>query len=285
MSTGADPHRRDRGYALVAAVAAVAVFAFLAFQVLASNQGSIATVAAETRRARLTAAADAGIAIAIHGLTAEDRGQRWSPDGRVHTIRFGDIDLSVTVEDERGKAPLNALTDGQARALFAGAGASGDQLDALVAEFRDWVTDPASGVDTSAAPALRANGQPVRHGPMSTVGELAALPDMTLGLLARIAPAVTVFGEEAGTGFNAEYASPLAKAAVDGDALADPETLDNQTQVAGERPDEAIADATPAGAFTIRVIARDRNGAQTHRMEVIECTGGGPHPYWVRYAE
>jgi hypothetical protein len=36
---------------------------------------------------------------------------------------------------------------------------------------------------------------------------------------------------------------------------------------------------------TVRVTARDRGGAQTHRMAIIELTGDSNRPYWVRYTE
>ena len=74
--------RGERGYALVAAVAAVAAFAYIAFQVLAASQGGVAIVSGRLQQARLSAAADAGIALAVHNLATSDRTLRWSIDGR-----------------------------------------------------------------------------------------------------------------------------------------------------------------------------------------------------------
>ena len=76
------------------------------------------------------------------GLSARDRGQRWAMDGRPRTMTFGETLLTVTVEGERGKAPLRQLDDSQARTLFAEAGATGESLEALVAEVRDWQNAP-----------------------------------------------------------------------------------------------------------------------------------------------
>ena len=125
----------ERGFALVAAVAGVAACAYISFQVLASDQGAIAIADARVEQARLTAAADAGIFIALHGLGADDRAARWPIDGRTRQVKFNGVDLAVTVEDERGKAPLAGLNGNQARVLFSGAGVSGERLDALVSEF------------------------------------------------------------------------------------------------------------------------------------------------------
>ena len=74
--------RRDAGYALVVAVVAVGAFAFIAYQVLAADRGVIASVSARVEQARLAAAADAGVMMAIHGVGQEDESQRWSIDGR-----------------------------------------------------------------------------------------------------------------------------------------------------------------------------------------------------------
>jgi general secretion pathway protein K len=276
--------RREGGYALVAAVTSVLAFAYIAFQVLAADEGGIGAVAARINQAKLSAAADAGIALAVHALADPDRGARWSLDGRPHQAGFAGDELTIVLEDERGKAPLAGLNDAQARALFAGGGATGDRLDALVTEFRDWQTEG----DTMSNAAGAQSGSPVRHGPIRTVGELAGLKDMDPALLARITPAVTVFFEENGP-FLPKHASPLALATMNADieeASASGSSLDG-AESAAERPaEELAADENLQGrTVTVRVTARDRGGAQTHRMAIIELTGDGRQPYWVRYVE
>ncbi len=277
---------RERGYALVAAVTAVAAFAYIAFEVLAADRGGIAIAAGRAEQARLAAAADAGISLAIHGLAADDRGVRWSIDGRPRRLEFDGVDLTVTVEDERGKAPLSGLNDAQARALFAGAGAAGDRLDALVAEFRDWQSDEAAAPDSYDSLLAPPPGPPVRHGPFRTVGELAALKDMDSVIFARIAPVVTVFFEDNGP-FEPSHAQPLAQAAMSADSLENPDQIDNEQQIAGQRPDEELAsDVDLTGRpLTIKVVAHGPGGARTHRMAIIEMTGDKAQPYWVRYVE
>lgn len=285
MSNRTGSTRREDGYGLVAAVTAVAAFAILSFQVVAADRGGIELALGRVQQARLAAAADAGISLAIHGLAADDRGARWSIDGRPRRLEFDGVDLTVTVEDERGKAPLSALSDSQARALFAGAGAGSDRLDALVTEFRAWQTEDNTAPDADSPPSVLAV-PPVRHGPFRTVGELAALRDMDPSIFVRIAPAVTVFFEDYGP-FEPANASPLAKAAMSGDTLENPDQLDNEAKVDAQRPDEELAadDHLIGRTLTIRVVARDRDGARTHRMEIIEMTGDKAQPYWVRYVE
>src|SRR5580658_5734819 len=101
--------RREHGFAMVAAVAAVGAFAFISFEVLAADRGVISSVSARIEQARLAAAADAGMMMAIHGLGQEDASQRWAIDGKSRELVFRGVDLLVTVQDERGKAPLDGL--------------------------------------------------------------------------------------------------------------------------------------------------------------------------------
>jgi general secretion pathway protein K len=275
----------DGGYALVAAIVAVAAFAYMAYDVLAADRGAIASASARLEQARLAAAADAGIALAVHGLAAEDVNARWSNDGRTRQLEFAGVDLTVTVEDERGKAPLSGLDNIEARALFAGAGATGQQLDHLVAEFRDWQSDPVAGVDLSGLEFPTADGRPIRHGPFRTVDEMAALQDMTPEVFAKVAPATTVFFEDTG-GFDAEHAQPLAKAAMSVDALQVPDEADTEAGTANAQPVEELQTQILTGVpMTVRVVARDRSGARAVRMEIIELTGDPANPYWVRFAQ
>jgi general secretion pathway protein K len=285
MSAKPARSRRDGGYALVAAVTSVTAFAYIAFQVLAADEGGIAAVAARVEQAKLSASADAGVALAVHALAAEDRGARWSLDGRPHEIEFAGDDLTIVLEDERGKAPLQGLNDAQVRSLFAGAGATGDRLTALVTEFRDWQTEPESGSDIQATP----DGSPVRHGPIRTLGELAALKDMDPTLLARMAPAVTLFFEENGP-FVPEHASRLALATMRADLDLEEGAADQAVRGPDapiQRPEEDLAadDDLRGHTLTVRVTARAPTGAQTHRMAIIELTGDSHQPYWVRYVE
>ena len=274
--------RRDSGYALVAAVTAVAAFAYIAFQVLAANMGGIASVQGRIEQARLAAAADAGINLAIHGLAIDDPAQRWSIDGRARHLAFQDTDLTIVVEDERGKAPLAGLTDAQARVLFQGAGA-GDRAESLVAELRDWQTEDDTIVDQNAPPPP---GPPVRHGPIRTIGELAALPDMDANTFARVAPVVTVFFEESG-GFEPRNAKPLAIAAMSDLGGVDQEQVEQQAAIASQHADEEISvdDHLLGRTLTVRVTARGRDGARTTRMAIVELTANPAQPYWIRYVE
>lgn len=123
---------REAGYAMVVAIAGMMAFAYISLEAVAVNRGAIASVAGQLERARLKAAADAGIALAIHGLGIEDASRRWDIDGTAKTFALGNMLLSVTVEDERGKIPVNRLDEDQVRAMFSAIGMTGNRLDTLV---------------------------------------------------------------------------------------------------------------------------------------------------------
>jgi len=284
---------RERGFALVAAVAAVAAFAYVSFEVMAADRGVIAGVSARVEQAKLAAAADAGMMMAIHGLGQEDVSQRWAIDGRTRELRFDGIDLQVSVQDERGKAPLDGLNPAQARSLFEGAGATGDRLDALVNELRDFQSaeedNPASVADAtgggaSAAAQGFATAQ-VRQGGFRIVGDLMSLKDMDADLYDHLATSVTVFFEESGP-FEPTHATPLAAAAMSAQEAESPEELAAEKSDENETPEETIVDDNLVGrTLTLTVVARDRNKARTDREAIIELTGAKPAPYWVRYVE
>ncbi|MGZ8370533.1 MAG: hypothetical protein ACXWVH_05710, partial [Caulobacteraceae bacterium] len=202
--------KADSGYAMVAAVAAIAAFGYIALEVLSADRTTLVGLQARATQARLTAAADAGVAMAIHGLAIEDRVDRWAIDGRPRALTFDGASLVVTVEDERGKIPLNNIDEDQTERMFEAAGASPLQAQTLTDAFLDWRDDDDDprphGAEAEAYPAGAAKP---RNGAFQTVGELALIRGMTPEIYNRIAPAATVFFGESG-GFSAATSRPLA---------------------------------------------------------------------------
>jgi len=64
--------RRERGYATIAAIVGVVAFGLIAFELLAQNRGVLAEVRGEAEHAKLVAACDAGLYMAISGLATAD---------------------------------------------------------------------------------------------------------------------------------------------------------------------------------------------------------------------
>ena len=53
---------------MIAAIVSVAAFGFIAYQLIAQDRGVLAEVRGESEQAKLTAACNAGLYMAIHGL-------------------------------------------------------------------------------------------------------------------------------------------------------------------------------------------------------------------------
>jgi general secretion pathway protein K len=278
---------REQGYAMVAAIAGVAAFGFIAFEILAVHRGVIASVKGQVENARLTAAADAGVAAAVWGLAQPDSSQRWTIDGRSRHFQFGDTRLTIVVEDEHGKIPVNRLNEDQVRQMFAAAGVTGNRLDQLVDCFEDWQDeDDDKRPNGAEAPDYAPLGFKPRNGDFETVGELAMVKGMDLALYNKLAPSLTVFFGETGA-FSVEDAQPLALAVLSGTGLNSPDVIERERELAGEKP--AMQDQQAVNLIgrplTVRVLAQDQEGARFQRNVIIEFTGARPHPYWVRYVE
>jgi general secretion pathway protein K len=280
--------RGDRGYAMVAAVAGIAAFAMIAFQTLAANRGAIASVTGQIENARLAAAADAGVAAAIYGLSIPDPKQRWTIDGRVRVVQFGGMALQIFVEDEHGKIPINRLNEDQVRQMFAAAGVSGKPLDTLVDCFEDWQDeDDDKRPDGAEAPDYLPLGIKPRNGDIRTVGEMAVIKGMNEALYERLAPSLTVFFGETGS-FSVENAQPLALAVLSGTSVNSPDVIERERELAGEKP--ALDTGAPpinltGRPLTIRVSVRDAMGGAFVRDTIVELTGNKVTPFWIRYAE
>lgn len=239
---------REKGYAMVAAVATTAFFAYVAVQAIASARSAVTSARAEAVRARLSADADAGMALAAHGLGLADPAQRWRLIGERREVEFDGTRLLISVEDEGGKIPLNFIARPQLVQLFGQAGASAAEADALSDE-------------------LLAERQADPRG-LSALDQLAALKDMTPALYARIGPVVTVASPI--ETFDPRTASPLALSVMRSGLRESP----------GSQP--LPAPTLTGRAFTIRIEATDGRGGGLFRTYVVEITGSRARPYVVR---
>jgi general secretion pathway protein K len=275
---------RDGGYALVAAVAAMAAFSLIALEILAGGRGWDLESAAQIQRAKLEAAADAGVMAAVHGLAAEKLADRWAIDGRPRPMGLGDVNLIITIEDERGKVPINELSEDQVRDLFSAAGISGDRLDILVDSFEDWTGDAGDPRPNGAQTAYyQPFGLRPRNGALRTVDELIHVRGMDLALFSRLAPSLTVnFGESGG--FDASTAQPFAVKVMEGGGADTVDAIERERKAAGQSTALAMpSDESLVGRIlTVRVVATDAAHGQFERSELLELTGDKANPYWVR---
>jgi general secretion pathway protein K len=278
--------RRERGYAMIAAIVGVAAFGFIAFALLAQNRGVLAEVRGEAEQAKLAAACNAGLYAAIAGLATTDATQRWGIDGRPRVMPFGDTTLTITVEDERGKIPLNGIIEEEVHDLFAAVGVAGTQLDALTDSFEDWADSDNSARPAGAeAQAYASLGYKPRNAGFRTLGELRMLKGMTNDIFTRIAPATTVFFGESG-GFSESTSQPLALEVLGETAANSPEVIERERELAGQVPiPQTLAKVSLIGrTLTVRVEAR-KGATYLKRTAIVELIGNNGPGYWLRYLD
>lgn len=273
---------------MVLAVAGMMAFAYVSFEAVAVNRGATIAVAGQVERARLKAAADSAIAVAIEGLAIEDAKQRWSIDGKPKVLAIGAMAVKIAVEDERGKIPINRLDEDQVRTMFADVGVTGNRLDTLVDSFEDWQDEDDDARPNGAeAPYYQPFGIKPRNGSFHTVDELIEVRGMDRNLYAQLKPALTVFFGDAG-GFSVPTSQPLALAVMSGVGGLPGQPPDQ------EQPDPD-QDASPAfdpsaesyigRPLTVRVTVHDSDGGVFNRAVIVELTGSKTDPYWIRYLD
>ncbi len=254
--------RGQRGFALPAAIVALAVFALVALTVVDEGRGRTALLAGRLVQARLSAAADAGIALAIEGV-ARPGNARWPVDGRPHGVNFDGVALQIAVEDERGRLPLNAIDGRLLRALLGALGLQGERREALARMI-----------------------EAARQRPFRTLEAMAALPGMDAGLLARLGPVLSFVPRADAGSVDARYAGPFVRAVLDWAPVMErvpdgfPVLLARHQQ---DRPtawaaDDALAQKIVRITVTAGLGARDR----LMRLAVVEFTGDAARPFVVR---
>ena len=272
----------EQGFALITAVIGMALFALLTLALLDTGRGTAATARATIVHARLAAAADAGLAIAVANLGSTDRTRRWSIDGRTRRFDFAGCQIGIRVEDERGKVPLNQITDEQVRVLFTAAGVGGEALDSAVDGFLDWRDDDdevrENGAEASYYERL---GYRPRNGALRSIEELSAIRGLDPGTVERLRPFVAVYRDQRG-GFDERYAQPVALAVMNG-GQAGPAAIQRARELAGQQVAIDLADSeTLVGRpLTVRVEVRG-DGGTVRRATLLELTGARDRPYVVR---
>jgi general secretion pathway protein K len=264
-------------------VASLAVLALLALTMIEATRGSTRSARAELDRARLSAAADAGIVLAVQGLAQTNPARRWLPDGRVRRVEFAGATLELRIEDEVAKVPLNLINEEQADALFAEFGLQGAELEAArdaLLDWRDGDTDPrprGRERDRYAEDAIKP-----RDGPFRTNGELAAIPAIGPELAARMDPFVTVFATGAPR-FAEDRASPLARRVMT-ERVIEENFGGVAVREGGLDPQDFGRRDDGVRGRPLRIIVRafTADGAAARRNVVVELTGNPTRPYVIR---
>lgn len=276
--------RADRGYASVAAVAALAVLGAVAYLISTSDRAAITALETQARRAKLEAAADAGLDFAVRGLSASSPEQRWSVQGAERRVQFQGFDLRISIQDEHGKISLSDLTEPSAVRLFEDLGRSEDAATDVAESLLDWVDadhDPRPhGAEDAAYAGL---GLKPRNQAPLTLDELIRVRGMDRQLLARLEPLVTAQYDATG-GFDGTTASAEVQAVMAAAGDQSPQAIQARVnRLTGQPTVQPGPSASLIGRrLTVDVHVRDAEGAAFERLCLIELTGASDRPYVVR---
>jgi general secretion pathway protein K len=262
----------QRGLALLAAIWVVGLLAVMAMDVLLAARRDSRQGTEMGELARLEAAAEAGLALAVRALLQNPPGDAAGPHA------FDGSTIFVQVEPEAGKVDVNLAGPELLAAVFEAAGQSRPQARAWAALITDWrdsdqAPEPGGGMEAAEYRRLGRGVLP-RNSEFQAVSELMELPGMTAELLDLVGPALTVHGLAAEP--EIRLAPPMVRAAI----------VAARRRSGAEAPARAPQGATPRGglagqAFTLRIEARRSTGRVAH-VAVVRLTGNRLTPYWVQ---
>lgn len=266
---------------MVAAVVAMAVLSLLALEMMDWAHMAISRTGGELARARAVAAADAGVALALHRVVDGDATTNTIADGRPWTEEFDGAQLTMRLVYERGKVPINVIDEPTITRLLEQQGLQGSALLRAQDSLLDWLDDDDEPRPYGAeAPAYAAAGIAPRNGSLRSVAELARIRGIGPDLAARMAPLITVSPDA--RSFEPAHADPrvLAIMLPDGGAVS---ALIRSREQAGARTALEIGESNSLGSGPITIlIDAEVDGAAAHREAEIELLGGPDKRWRVR---
>lgn len=260
--------RRQRGFALVAVLWGVAILSLIAAVMLSGARTTALLDRNVWNATRAGAADDAAVNLAVLALMDDRSDRQPRVDGTAWPITFDGVKVRIRIQDEAGRINPNYVDRDVLVSLFASVGVARDDAQRL-----------ADAVIARRPPPSQTGGPTART--FRGLSDLLSVKGMTPELLARIRPAITVFGQGNGVNVNVApratlRALPDMTEAAIADALKQREDARAQARLlpptSGSRP------AGAGSVFTITAEARV-NGARVVREAVVQFTGDDAKPY------
>lgn len=268
---------------MVAAVAAMALLATLALVMIGDTRAGTAMAAAERGQAQASAAADAGLVLALSHLLVADRAGRWSIDGRQRQLRYAGMALQVRVEDERGKVPLVQIDEATAARLAGAAGLPGERGRIAAQSLLDWTDDDDEPRAEGAERAWYASrGRIIRNGAPQSIEELAEVRGWDSVAVDRVRPFITLRYRSGG--FDSRFASPQAIAVMLPGGANGAQAIIRQRELSGQNTAIELGEAMDliGRPLTVAVDVSGEGGVRLSRRWLVELTGNRQRPYVVR---
>ncbi|MEZ6000428.1 general secretion pathway protein GspK [Hyphomonas sp.] len=126
------------GIAVMAVIWTIAIASAITLVALSVSSAYVQAVSVRNQAVKLSAAADAGLFMAIDELLQRDSINPAPHDGTPKPAVFDDIPLIISVQDTAGLVDMNAARPALLAALFEGLGASSQEASQLADEIIDW---------------------------------------------------------------------------------------------------------------------------------------------------
>ncbi|WP_440225630.1 general secretion pathway protein GspK [Dokdonella sp. MW10] len=164
------------------------------FALIAHTEGMQSRHLFDTTTARY--AAEAGLNLAVFGLSKTSPEEKWMADGRPYTFTFDDAQIEISITDDSGKIDINTADPLTLRNLLMGAGVEEDKAEELADAIQDW-RDPDDlrstfGAELDDYKAIDLPYGP-RNAPFETLSELQQVLGMTYDIYMKIEPAITMY--------------------------------------------------------------------------------------------
>jgi general secretion pathway protein K len=209
--------RKPRGVAFVLVMWVIAMLSVLlgSFALVARTERLQSRHLFDTTTARY--AAEAGLNLAVYGLSKSDPQQKWVADGRPYAFVFDGVQIEVSLTDDSGKIDINAADPVALTNLFKGVGVEQDKAEELADAIQDWRDpDDLTSVHGAERDDYRSAGLPYspRNAPFETLSEIQQVFGMDYDIYSRIEPAITMFSGRSTP--SAAYAPMQAMMAIPG---------------------------------------------------------------------
>ena len=201
--------RPARGVAFVLVMWVIALLSILlgSFALIARTEGLQSRHLFDSTTARY--AAEAGLNLAVYGLSKSNPEEKWMADGRPYTFLFDGAEVEISVTDDSGKIDINTADAMTLKNLFVGSGVEEARAEELADAIQDW-RDPDDLVSLHGAEIddYEAVDLPYgpRNAPFETLSEVQQVFGMDYPTYMKIEPAITMYS---GRGMPSAAYAPL----------------------------------------------------------------------------
>ncbi len=192
---------RINGFALLIVLWTLGLMALLVGHLTGAGRAEAQLAGNLRRGAMIEAAADGAVAEAIfHALDSSD--QHWAANGTVHRVRIGDALVDIRLDNEASKINPNIAAPALLAGLLGVVGLeprAAQDLGTAIAEWRipeNQMQVSSRGARTGAYRSAGREYGPAGE-PFQSLDELGLVLGMTPSILARIAPHLTIYADNA----------------------------------------------------------------------------------------